>query len=539
MASAYTESSVKAALERKDALRKVSFARAKDSFEKSALASGSYCVGRSEDGRPTDTRTPSSLGITIIGWLVRTAFKRDDVGKLRGRDWRDVEREAREGKIPTHLVVTENHIITAVRELKHVREGYSAEIESTRAIAEKLITINQSVANKPHPVSDEDISAVVAGLRELRPIIASKDSPLKQIVSLGRLDEAIRRYESAMVPSCKNRALEIGRACAVLASVPERLTVWRDSRIAGGVAYTSLRESALRVERDRWVFSQLARFSCNAVRVRGFVEEDDEKKKALCRAEGILDELDSLHKSLRQLRKKEAWSQSEEEKLSAAVQKLESMKTEAMQAPWADAKIRSGLRNSIRRLMRKATRSCDEEAEIIGAKKTLDGMKSDAMRLPWYDRVAKERIRKAIRLQKEKKERAACNAKKLDGAEKAFQEKKEEARRCLMANAMRFGGQYAGAKPTRLSGEYSWINRHIKHERLDAAREKLAGLVRFLDSNKPRFILDELGQSPDSYLAPMLAELGPAVAAFEAKDLKAAQKHFASAALEMRKIVFP
>lgn len=539
MANANIESSVKAALERKNAQRTVSFARAKDSFEKSALASGSYCVGRSEDGRPTDTRTPSSLGITIMGWLVRMAFKRDDNRGLRGRDWRDVEKEARMGKIPTQLVVTENHIITAVRELKHVREGYSAEIESTSALAERIITINLSIAGKPHPVGDSEIASTVTELRELRPIIASKDSPLKQIVSLGRLDEAVRRYESAMAPSCKNRAIELGRACAVLASVPERLTVWRDSRIAGGVAYTSLRESALRIERDRWVFSQLARFSCNAARVREFVEEDDEKKTALCRAEKILDELDSLHKPLRLLRKKEAWSQPDEEKLSAAVKKLESMKTEAMQSPWADVKKRNGLRNSIRRLMRKATRSCDEETELTGAKKSLEGMKSDAMRLPWHDRVSKERIRKAIRVQKEKKERAASNAKKLESAEKAFQEKKEEARRCLMANARLFGGQYAGAKPTRLSGEYSWIHRHIKHERLDDAREKLAGLIRFLDSNKPRFILDALSESPDAYLAPMLAELGPAVAAFEAKDLKAAQKHFASAALEMRKIVFP
>jgi hypothetical protein len=539
MANAQIEASVKAALERKESQRKARFASAKAGFEKSALASGSYCVGRSDDGKPTDTRTPLSLGITINGWLVRTTFKRDDVSKLRGMDWRDVEKETREGKIPTQLVVTENHIITAVRELKHVREGYSGEIESTCALAERIIAINLSIAGKPHPVNDTEITATVSELRKLRPIIASKDSPLKQIVGLGRLDEAIRRFESVIAPSCKNRALELGRACAVLTSVPERLTVWRDSRIAGGIAYTCLRESALRVERDRWVFSQLARFSCNIARVREFVEEDDKKKAALLRAEGILGELESLHKPLLQLRKKEKWSQSDEAKLEAAEHTLESMKSVAMQAPWADTKMRIGLRNAIRRLMRKAIRSSDEETELTGAKKTLEGMKSDAMRLPWHDRAATSPLRKSIRQLKEKKARAAGNAGKLESAEKAFREKMDEARRCIMANSKLFGGQYAGAKPTRLSGDYSWLNRHINHEQLTDARDKLESILLFLDSNKPRFIFGQLSESPDAYLAPMLAELGPAVSAFEAKDLKAAQKHFASAALEMRKIVFP
>jgi hypothetical protein len=539
MANAQIDASVKAALERKDTNRSALLTRAKDSFERSALASGSYCVGRSDDGKPTDTRSPLSLGITISGWFVKTVFKRDDAGMLRGREWRDVEKDAKAGEVPVRIVVTENHIITAVRELKHVREGYAAETEATRALAARIISLNLSVANMPHPVCDADVSSVVAGLKELRPIIASKDSPLKQIVSLGRMDEASRRFESVLAPSCKNRALELGRACAVLTSVPERLTEWRDRRIAGGIAYTSLRETALRVERDRWVFSQLARFSSCINRIREFVDEDEKKKDVLARVDGMLCELHALHGPLKRLRKADKWSPDEEAKLGNAEKTLESMKSEASQAPWADAEKRKGLRKTIRTLEQRAKRSAGEEQELTGAKKALEDMKSEAMRLPWFDKEAKGQLRRTIRLLGEKKERAASNAGKLESTEKAFLAKKTEAMRCIWANAQFFERFEGGKKPVHLSGDYGALHHNIKQERIDESRAKLEYMVLFLNSNKPRFILDELSESPDSYLAPVLAEMRPAILAFEAKDLKAAQKHFAQAALEMRKIVFP
>jgi len=539
MANAQIDASVTKSLDRTDTKRKDLLARAKGRFEASALASGSYCVGRSDDGKPTDTRSPLSLGITISGWHVKTVFKRDDAAILRGKDWRDVEKEAKAGNIPTRIVVTENHIITAVRELKHVREGYFAETEATRALASRIIALNLSVANKPHPIADADISSVITGLKELRPIIASKDNPLKQIVSLGRMDESIRRFESVLNPSCKNRALELGRACAVLTSVPERLTAWRDSRIAGGIAYTALRETSLRVERDKWVFSQLARFTSALGRIREFVDMDNRKKDVLLRVRGMLDELDALHGPLKRLRKADKWSEGDEAKLEAAKKTLESMKTEASQTPWGDAVKRNGLKKTIRNLGRRAKRSAEDEIELTGAKKSLDEMKSEAMRLPWFDKDTRSLHRKAVRLLVEKKERAVSNAGKLVNAERAFLAKQTEAMRCIWANAGLFGGSGNATKPGHLSGDYGWLHRHIKQGNVEEARSRLDFMALFLDSNKPRYILDELSESPDSYLAPVLGHMGPAVTAFEAKDLKAAQAHFAQAALEMRKIVYP
>ncbi|MCI0503474.1 hypothetical protein L0Y65_02065 [Candidatus Micrarchaeota archaeon] len=539
MANAQIDSHVKAARERSDERRKAFFTEAKDRFEKSALASGSFCIGRTDDGKPADTRSVSSLNITISGWFVKTVFMRDDIGLLKGRDWRDVERDARAGDIPTRAVVSENHIITAVRELKHVREGYYSEIKATKTVVDRITALNSLIANKPHPVSDSDISNVVKGLRELRPEIEKKDGPLKQIVGLGRLDEAIRRFECVLEPECINRALELGRACAVLLSVPERLTTWRDKRIAGGVAYTTLRETSLRVERDKWVFSKLAWFSSATNRVSQYAEEDGKKNDALVRVRGMLDELDALHAPLRRLRKIEKWPADDEAKLLEARKSLESMEQEASRTPWADKEMRAGLRKQITNLERKKTRSVEESEELADAKKRVEEMKAVAMRLPWHDAAARGILRKTIRRLEEKKKRAQANAEKLDSAEKAFAEKKTEAMRCLWANSKLFAPTKDGKKPAHLSGDYSWVHRHIKNERLGEARAKLDRLSLFLNSNKPRFIFDELSATRDSYLEPVLSEMRPAVAAFESKDLRAAQRHFAQAALEMRKIVYP
>lgn len=539
MGNVHADCRPKSRVEPRDERRKANFIDAKMRFERYALASGSFCIGRDENGAPAETRAPLSLGITTSGWFVRTVFKRDDASALKGRDWREVEAEAKSGALPTRLVVTENHIVTAVRELKHVREGYLSEIEATESLVSGFTSLNDRLANRSHPVPDDEILSVIAGLRELRPVVGSKDSPLKQIVGLGRLDEAIRRFERVLEPDCRDKAFRLGRACAVLSSVPERLGNWREKRIAGGVAYTAQRECALRAERDRWVFSQFARFSSNPARIHGYIEEDGKRKAALLRIESLLSSLESLHAPLRALRKADRWTEGDEAKLSSASAALEAMKAEAGESPWNDRKGRERLKRAIGTLSKKKNRSADEEVDLAGARKAYETMKSEAMKMPWYDRAVSGPLRTAIRKMRDRKSRTIANAAKLESAEKEFAEKAGEARRCIKANASLFGGPDARKNPTHLSGCYSWIYRNIRLEKMGEARDRLEYLVLFLDSNKPRFILDELSKSPDSYLEPVLAEFRLGVEALEAKDFKAAQGHFSQAALDMRAIAYP
>jgi len=253
----------------------------------------------------------------------------------------------------------------------------------------------------------------------------------------------------------------------------------------------------------------------------------------------MLVEMHPISITLRRLRKAEKWTGNDEAKLEAERKTLESMKSEALRMPWADMGKRKELRRTVRNLGRRKARSSGEEAALSGAKKALEEMKSEAMRLPWFNPPITRPLRISISQLEDRKRRAADNAAKLELAEKAFGVKRTEAMRCLWANAGILCPTEDGAKPKFLSGDYGSIHRHIKHEQLEEARSRLDCRLLFLNSNKPRFILDELSESPDSYLAPVLGELRPAVVAFEAKDLKTAQKHFAQAALEMRKIVFP
>jgi hypothetical protein len=281
----------------------------------------------------------------------------------------------------------------------------------------------------------------------------------------------------------------------------------------------------------------LERFSSGTIRIHGFVVEDAKKKEVLERVEGMLAELSAMHKTVRQLKRNDKWSAGDEENLAEAAKAFEDMKSEAMRCQWADAKLRNRLRGVIRRLGEKEERTPEDEGKLEGTKKALEDMKSEAMRLPWYDAARRGALRKTIRKLEEKKKRAAENGKKLDEAMKPFEGKKTEILRCLWANVAIF---YPGrAKPSNLYGDYGWIHRHIKNDNLKGAGAKISDFKLFLDSNKPRFILDELSKMPDSYLAPVIAELAMALPAFEAQDLKEAQRHFALAAVEMRKIAYP
>ena len=85
-----------------------------------------------------------------------------------------------------------------------------------------------------------------------------------------------------------------------------------------------------------------------------------------------------------------------------------------------------------------------------------------------------------------------------------------------------------GKKPRQkntdyLIGHYAWLYRYVRSEDKTKAIAKIDYITLFVDSNKPRFILDE--------------QLGKAVEAFEAQDFKTAQQYFVGAAKSLRPYV--
>lgn len=105
-----------------------------------------------------------------------------------------------------------------------------------------------------------------------------------------------------------------------------------------------------------------------------------------------------------------------------------------------------------------------------------------------------------------------------------------------------------GKKIDYLVGHYAWLYKYMRRyfEEGDAKKraewkkktlDKIKFLKVFMNSNKPRFICDELSDNADPYLAPVLEQLRPAVEAFERTNLITAKKHFEAARDELKAIL--
>lgn len=96
-----------------------------------------------------------------------------------------------------------------------------------------------------------------------------------------------------------------------------------------------------------------------------------------------------------------------------------------------------------------------------------------------------------------------------------------------------------GAKIDYLIGHYGWLWRHVKNGETAKARDKTDYLMLFIDANKPKYVLDELRKSPDSYLEPVIENLADAVGAFDAEHFDEAKQSFTEAAYALEKIISP
>ncbi|NYZ74374.1 hypothetical protein H0O00_04485 [Candidatus Micrarchaeota archaeon] len=427
-------------LQRKLGDRTRALARAKQKSDEIAMRSGSYMVGRNADGEAVHTQTPDSLNIKVSGWFVRTLFRKDDTKRLEGTAWREVEMMVKERAVPKMVVVHGNHIITATRGLKHACESYERSMESDIPVIRDLYKLNEGINRKGGSASNEDIDAHIRSLEGFRKRFTDARSALFHFVGRGRLEEAIQKFTLARDGPPNKRAFAISSACAVLNSVPERLTKWKDGERPNRFMRTRRRECSLRVERDRWLLAQFAKFATNPGRELKFVKMDLEKRESM--------------EVLRQ-------------KIEAACK----------------------LEKDLRKLKRKKDNSVEH-----------------------------------LRLIKEK---YAELKKAVSDAHRYFHAKKG-----LCTED--------GKKPAFLLAHHSWIDRYLLNYKFEKALDKTDYFMLLLDSNKPRFILDELSKDPDPYLEKaVLPGLKLAVEAMEAEDFKNAGGNFVFAMKKMRDIVYP
>ena len=224
-----------------------------------ARISGKYMRGRNDQGRYTESRTPESFGIKIDGCQVRISFSREDAKKLKAQSQQEIEKEARKGAIPRIKITVTEHIITAVRTLKHIREGQIAEMKETAEMLEKMDTLNANLANGAH--TDAELESAILFLEDcLKNTISKKDAAVKHL-GAEKLQGAVDILKKAKEQPIRSRAFKVGTACVIFTAARARLGEWRDRDLAGLATYNRMREASLRVKRDDWLLSQLARFS--------------------------------------------------------------------------------------------------------------------------------------------------------------------------------------------------------------------------------------------------------------------------------------
>ena len=403
--------------------RRSAFASATVQHESCSRRSGAHILGMDEKGKVKDTRKITEFPIFVAAWRVRLGFKREDREKLND-SWKEVEARLKQGDVPRKIVKFDTHIVTAVRALKHVREGYQNEVEKTERVLQALDTLNVWIAEVKRGHSDKDIDTAIAELKLFDASdLAKKQVAIKRIVARARLSETVRMFEEAkQMPASSKRDLQVSRACAVFSSLRARLGQWRDKQIAGLVEYTHEKECALRVERDRWLFSQLSRFAEIPATIHEHCTND-------------------LHK-------------------------IETL-------------------NQVRDLLRRR-RPKKEILEFI-----VENHGS-------FKSPGKQRV---------------------DIPEDSIHEKDR--------------------RVDYLIGHYGWLYRYINRGERDKARAKLDYLVLFINADKPRFVLEELGKDRDSYLTPAIEELEKAVAAFEAKNFSTARMHFLNTRDHLRAVYLP
>ncbi|MFH2106870.1 MAG: hypothetical protein ABII22_06435 [Candidatus Micrarchaeota archaeon] len=258
-----------------------SFRRAGEAHGSFARRSGIFSIGRDRNGRPTQTKSQDGVRFLIDKWFVRLSFKREDESKLKGVQWKELEQTLKKSDVARKSVVTHTHVLTAVRALMHVNDSYAKEIDATEVTLSALDQLTGYLAEdvkSKHP--DDVIRIAIHQLQEFDTNLSKKKCALKKVVARARLDQTIKMLEDALAMDfgSRERDFQISRALAKLTSVRSRLGEWRDRTVAGIFTFTKQREYCLRVERDKWLLGQLARFAEIPEQVSQFIENDRKNK---------------------------------------------------------------------------------------------------------------------------------------------------------------------------------------------------------------------------------------------------------------------
>lgn len=251
---------VKSIREQRLGERKRIFSAANEAHDHFARQSGAFMWGRGRNGKPAQTKTLRKLGIEGPDGdgMVIMPFKRADIAKLEGIPVEEADRIIKKGKEPRKTVKIKLHILRAVRQEKHICDGYGKEIAATDTLLSALDALNIQLARMRKPPAAE-IEAAISKLQAFKTdVLSKKRSAVKKVASMGKLDKLIGKLEE--IKGSSNPDFGLGTACRIFVAFRDRLGTWREEQVAGLAKYNSQKEYALRAVRDEWVYSQLMMF---------------------------------------------------------------------------------------------------------------------------------------------------------------------------------------------------------------------------------------------------------------------------------------
>lgn len=282
-------------------VRTDAFMRAAQCYDDRTAKLRGWAAGRTESGMPMPTRQLGLSGVFVDKWYVNMPLRREDHAKLSD-NWRDTEAQIKAGGVPRATLRMHLHIIRAVRLLKHIREGYRAELDAAVKLLAPLDQLNLKLA-KTAPCTGSQLASAIGRLQDFRDSeLVRKRSALKRIVAMGRLEETMRLLQNTLGLGGNARTMEISRACAQFVAFRGRLGEWRDKQIAGIAVRNFKKECALRVERDRWLLAQLDRFATSLEKIYEYDLFDIYKRYALIGVHELLEQGAPKEMVLMQLR---------------------------------------------------------------------------------------------------------------------------------------------------------------------------------------------------------------------------------------------
>ncbi len=199
--------------------------------------------GRTSTGHPILTFPLDALNVNARDPAnVRMFFRREDKlpeGFMTGQP------------VPRRRVMHVSDIFHAVRQLAHVGETHRQERGRTNAALELAEQINAKLTVLVKSAKGK--KAIEAANREMEamPEVRALASAYKHM-ALEQLQKAFRLLEQAEQEGSRAN-LKLGAACACLVSFRERLGEWRARQTFSIDAYDEMRETSLRIRRDRYV----------------------------------------------------------------------------------------------------------------------------------------------------------------------------------------------------------------------------------------------------------------------------------------------